>query len=175
MTAKQKYLLMKHFARLDRAYIELNQGTKKDFILKWTKKPLVKDGKHFIPKGSIVITWSNLQVLKAVIDEVETLLLNQIRLEITSIYVFGQFRYINGGRYYINPRYIKKEFWSLFETAKQTTLPSWIELLNDPNKFNQNNEFFCSDRLKRRWDKKELFKREGLEDLLSPKDLIKCI
>ena len=71
MTAKQKYLLMKHFARLDRAYIELEQGTKKDFILKWTKKPLVKDGKHFIPKGSIVITLSNLQVLKAVINEDE--------------------------------------------------------------------------------------------------------
>ena len=142
MNAKQKYLLMKHSVRLERAYDEIVAGIKKDFILKWTKNPLIRVGGHYIPKGSIVITLYNIHILKEMFREIDKLLWEN--------------EHIN-------------DYNRLIKTALETTSLSWTQLLNNSN------EFICPDRLKRRWDLKKLFKREGLEDLLSPKDLIKCV
>ena len=73
MNSKQQYLLMKHLVRLERAWESIEEGRKKDFILKWTNGIYSRANGFLIPQGSIVITIDNLEVLKSVVETIQDL------------------------------------------------------------------------------------------------------
>ena len=104
MNSKQQYLLMKHLIRLERAWESIEEGRKKDFILKWTNKTYGNVNGRIIPYGSILITIENLEVLKDVVETVSSLLFDQI-----------------------NEKCPRRVIEDLYDIAKQTTLPTWSE------------------------------------------------
>ena len=139
MNSKQQYLLMKHLVRLERAWESIEEGRKKDFILRWTNGIYGRVNGLLIPKGSIVITVDNLEILKTVVETIQDLLIEQIRTEMVGACIPDKEAYIKDGRFHINEKSLRRVFEDLYDIAKQSTLSPWLE--QKP----------CGDRLEARW------------------------
>ena len=121
MNSKQQYLLMKHLVRLERAWESIEEGRKKEFILKWTNKAYGNVNGRIIPHGSILITIENLEILKTVVETVQNLLIEQIRTEMVRAIIPDNKAYIKEGRFHINEKSLRRVFNDLYDIAKQTT------------------------------------------------------
>ena len=166
MNSKQQYLLMKHLIRLERAGESIEEGRKKDFILKWTNKTYGNVNGRLIPHGSILITIENLEILKTVVETIQDLLIEQIRTEMVGACIPDKEAYIKDGRFHINEKSLRRVFDDLYDMAKQTTLPTWSE---------QKPPLLKADRLETRWAYKKwaLSLPTELQDLfISPKNLV---
>ena len=166
MRAKEQYLLMKHLVRLERARESIEEGRKKDFILKWTNGIYGRANGLLIPQGSIVITIDNLEVLKSVVETIQDLLIEQIRTEMIGAIIPDKEAYIKDGRFHINEKSLRRVFDDLYDMAKQTTLPTWSE---------QKPPLLKADRLETRWAYKKwaLSLPPELQDLfINPKNLV---
>mgnify|MGYP004454311629 CR=1 FL=1 len=164
MNSKQRYLLMKHLVRLERAWESIEDDRKKEFILRWTNGVFGRVNGLLIPKGSLVITIDNLEVLKTVVETIQNLLIEQIRTEMVGACIPDNMAYKKGGRFYINGKYLRRAFDDLYDIAKQSTLSPWLE--QKP----------CGDRLEARWVYKKWALRlpNTLTELFAtPEELIK--
>ena len=133
MNSQQQYLLMKHLVRLERAWESIEEGRKKDFILKWTNGIYSRANGFLIPQGSIVITIDSLEVLKSVVETIQDLLIEQIRTEMIGAIIPDKEAYIKDGRFHINEKSLRRVFEDLYDMAKQSTLSPWLEQKPDYN------------------------------------------